>query len=318
MAVEAFFPIEALREHTSALEALWTVSSPDQSSKAVHRLRTETRRVEALLTMLNDLPGTPAHRDEAHALRRLLGRLRRTAGAVRDLDVQTKHLADFAGAQKQAPAEWNAASGSGAGLIDKTRKGSLQGGAEALRKHLESKREAAAARLQTFLKKHHAKVAKAAQRLLGQFRLAEELPVPAGKALELADALLLRGGLLAQSLTRALDEDDLHTVRKAAKAARYLAEMLPATPRARAAARRFEDLQEAGGRWHDALDLGRAAKRFLGKHHPLTAAVHAERDRHLRLYREALRTEARRAGGKKRADIPENVAMAMPVSVHSS
>jgi CHAD domain-containing protein len=55
--------------------------------------------------------------------------------------------------------------------------------------------------------------------------------------------------------------DQLHGIRKAAKLARYMAE----NGLAERVVKEFEALQDAGGQWHDYVDLGETARRRLGK-----------------------------------------------------
>ena len=86
-------PIRTLREHVTALEAAITLCLADPAPKPVHRLRTSTRRIEAQLMLLELLPALPLHHKTAGKARRLLKKLRRAAGQVRDLDVQNDLIA---------------------------------------------------------------------------------------------------------------------------------------------------------------------------------------------------------------------------------
>ena len=301
MAVETSYPVKVLREHTVALEAALTVCLADPAHKPVHRLRTETRRIEAQLLLLSQLSELPEHGEQTERLQRALRRLRRAAGEVRDLDVQRKKLEELANDAGEQPVNENAeASASG--------KAALSQGAIALRDHLHARREDTATKLQKLLARHQIKAARAAEKLLKAMAPGEDTPLPAGELLQHAEALFTRGGLLSKGNLADLTEDELHSVRKAAKAARYLAEIMPGNADADAAASRFEALQEAGGQWHDALELTRLAKRFLGKKHALTMALATERNEQLERYREALSAEtqpreaqetARRASRKR-------------------
>ena len=42
-------PVQALQDHASALEAAITLALVEATPKAVHKLRTESRRIEAVL-----------------------------------------------------------------------------------------------------------------------------------------------------------------------------------------------------------------------------------------------------------------------------
>ena len=312
MPVELTYPVQVLREHIVALEAGLSVCLADPGHKPVHRLRTETRRVEAQLSLLEQLSKMPKHRDEASRLRRALRRLRRAAGEVRDVDVQRKRLEELAGAG-QGPENVTGLMGvSEAAETDLSLQATaaeelrpagqaLAKGATALRDRLSTKREHAVADLQMLLKKHQSKAAGAAEALLEVLEDAEQVTLPAAALVGHAEDMLRRDGLLKNTDVNSLDEDDLHTVRKAAKAARYIAETMPESSVAVAAAGRFEALQQAGGQWHDALDLTRAARRFLGKEHALSVFMAVERDRNLVLYRKALDEMQKLGKGDTRA-----------------
>ncbi|MGI4830303.1 MAG: CHAD domain-containing protein, partial [Janthinobacterium lividum] len=297
MEAQVTHPVQVLREHTVALEAALTVCLADPATKPVHRLRTETRRVEAQLLLLTQMPALPEHRKETERLRHALKRLRQAAGEVRDLDVQRKRLEEMADGEAEGADELTATAEGGEDGRSTAK--AVRDGAAALRDYLKSKRENAAKGLQDLLEKHGSKAARAAEKLLAVLEPAEETPLAEDELLRQAEAVFAHSGLLAEGVPGDLDEDELHTVRKAAKAARYLAETLPGADgkeggksAGAVAASRFEALQEAGGQWHDALELAKAAKSFLGRRHELTEAIAAERGRHLESYRKALAGEA--------------------------
>ena len=280
-------PVKILREYAVALEAALTVCLADPSHKPVHRLRTETRRVEAQLLLLAQMPELPEHRKQTERLRLALKRLRQAAGEVRDLDVHRKRLDGIAGDGSAAGNEQTEAASP-----DDTQ-AALREGAAALRDHLKSRRESMARSLQGLLEKHGSKAARATEKLLKVLQPAEGASMPEDALLRQAEAVFSHPGLLTNRNPDDLTEDELHTVRKAAKAARYLAETLPVGgAESGKAVGRFERLQEFGGQWHDALELARAAKSFLGRRHALTETIAAERDRRLQLYREVLAVEA--------------------------
>src|SRR4051812_25590665 len=88
-------PLSALSAQVIALDAALLVATTGAEVGAVHKLRTTTRRVEAQMRLLEMLTtGTkpirlPDYAAEAKAVRRRLMKVRRAAGVVRDLDVQT-------------------------------------------------------------------------------------------------------------------------------------------------------------------------------------------------------------------------------------
>ncbi len=302
MAEDATLPMQVLRQHATALEAALSVCLADPGHTAVHKLRPETRRVEAQLRLLAQVPELPEHRDDAGRLLRALKRLRRVAGEVRDLDVQRsklEELADTAAAEsKDAATEVDA----------DTAEQTLAKGATKLRDYLKAKRADAASDLERLLRKRQAKTAGATEALLKTLESADEVSLPVSDLRRAAEAVFSRHGLLAKGDVAALTEDELHTVRKAAKTARYLAETLPGNPGSVEAAKHFEALQEAGGQWHDALDLARVARRHLGKGHPLAVALAGERDSKLEAYRSALGEEAQAVRPKQ----PAKQAAAQP------
>lgn len=329
------YPVPLLREHTTALEAALSVCLADPGHKPVHKLRTATRRVEAQLILLGMVPSLPEHRKEAEKLLRGLKKLRRAAGEVRDLDVHRKMLDELAGedgeGQNGAKATKSDGPGKKAAAKRQSAKGADRDGSAAqaanadairqaaadLRRRLGDRRNDAAVALQDLLKKRQVKVARAAEGLLKVLEPAQEVALPREELLRDAEAVLERDRLLEDGDVDGLSEDELHTLRKAAKAARYLAETLPEDALLKGAAERFESLQEAGGQWHDALQLARTARRYFGKGHELTAAYREQRDQMLAAYRKALAARlqpeqkgkgpkghaGRKASGKKRAAV---------------
>ncbi len=309
MSSPSVLPVQVLREHITALEAAISVCLATPDGKPVHKLRTETRRAEALLLLLALVPGLPEHRNEAATLLRSLARLRRAAGEVRDLDVHRKMLEEFSESEDaEANAGTNGTGPEPAQTGKKKRSGKAKSARKAdtsarernaallseaaaeLRKHMGRERDEAAAALQELLQHRQVKTARAAEKLLKVLTPAEDVALPAADLLRDAESVLSRDGLLQADALASLGEDDLHAVRKAAKAARYVAEALPDDQVLADAARRFEALQEAGGQWHDALELARAARRYFGKGHALTAVYREGRDRKLEAYRAVLRT----------------------------
>ncbi len=312
------YPIQILQEHVTGLEAALSVCLAEPGHRPVHRLRTETRRVGALLLLLGLIPELPEHRTESAALMRALGRLRRAAGKVRDLDVHRKMLetltqeearsrkepageipdsaaAAVNGNKAQAKAK-RAGKAASESETAETGAGGLSQPASELRKELGHERDKAADALQEILRKRQAKTARAAEKLLAKLETVRDFALPGPELLRDAEALLARSGMPGKGPITKLSKGELHTIRKAAKTARYLAESLPEDATLVAAARGFEALQEAGGQWHDAMELARAARRYFGKGHALTVAFREDRDRKLESYRHAL--EARATPGR--------------------
>ena len=343
------YPVQVLRDQTTALEAALSACLAYPAPKAVHRLRTGTRRVEAQLLILAATPGLPTCREPAAELRRELRRLRRAAGAVRDLDVHRKQLEALEAPPVEAPQlealkpeapkpEATQLDAAPAGPEAASAKAAhepatsapephaahlLHKGCAALLAHLQGKRDHAAGTLHALLTRRQAKAAAAAEALLQALGGTVEKKLSARALVACAETVLHRDGLLKNLKNlknrknlagEGLDEDQLHSLRKSAKVARYMAETLPGNQAAAAAALGFEAVQEAGGQWHDALEITRAARKHLGKHHALTTHFVEERNRLLAGYEEVLRelAAAKGAGSAKRRTPPAK-AKAAPV-----
>lgn len=255
---------------------LAAVTSTEES--AVHKLRTSTRRVQAhlqLVDLLHGDGGTPpllAHKHQASAVLDRLRRVRRSAGSVRDLDVQIETIRsdapDKAAVHKGTPGD------------------AVRRQAKKLRKHLQAKRESEARRLVHTLKREE-------QELAVELLALEDALKPLERRSLSVSALVKRvTGYFAANLEpvlngkqpdlrrriEALHEDDLHTVRKLAKLCRYMLESAGRGTAAQQTAEHFEALQEAGGRWHDWLLLQQLSADFHGGKAELTQRyhVHAE------------------------------------------
>jgi CHAD domain-containing protein len=224
MAPASAHPISALRQHATALEAALTVTLARPKPSAVHNIRSATRRIQAQLQLLALLPKVPPHKPQKTRLLKHLARLRRAAGAVRDLDIQQRLLAAAFPHNVQAAA---------------------------LRAKLKQKRDLAAAHLVHLIQQKQAKTAAAIELLLTSLAPWETTKLPPTAVLELTEAWFKRRNSLNPE-----DEDTLHNIRKAAKLSRYLAESAPGSA-AKAAAARFERIQKAGGHWHDWLQLSK-------------------------------------------------------------
>jgi CHAD domain-containing protein len=256
-------PIQTLRDHVTHLEAAITLCLADPNPRPVHLLRTTTRRIEAQLTLLSHLPHLPPHRKEAKKAQRLLKELRQAAGNVRDLDVQRDRIRD-----KTSPT---------------TQKESRE-----LRKTLKHQRTQAESDLIDILDKHQSKLALTLESLLKALAPAERLSLTATQL-----AHLTQSWFTHNTPSSSDDPDQLHTIRKTAKLARYIAETAPKSARrARKLAASFESLQQSGGEWHDWLILASFAQHHLGKSSPLAQTLHRQCRTSLTTYRNHLQTFA--------------------------
>ena len=278
-----------------ALDAAMLVAVTAAEVGAVHKLRTGTRRVEAQIRLLEVLgkgarrSQAAEHAKEAKAVERRLRRVRRAAGAVRDLDVQTELI------RYDMPAK--------AAVHDGTPGHAVRKQAKALRKHLAAKRDGQAAGLIETLKAEERKLAARLHALEQALKPASAAAPPelhrqigAWFTQQVQPLLPLKhvkrgakdGADPAGDPRLAIEGMNgraLHAMRKAAKSARYMAESAPDDPRLRQAAERYEALQEAGGKWHDWLLLEQLSTAFHGRKAELTQRYGKHRDAALAEYR---------------------------------
>jgi CHAD domain-containing protein len=239
-------PLKTLRDEATALEASMLECLAKPAKRSVHKLRTSTRRIEAQLELLAMLPEVPAHKKERQKVLRLLKKLRQAAGDVRDLDVQQDLVAETTPKKRGQQAS------------DGVRKEARQ-----LRQELKQKRDKLAKDLVAVLKQEKAELPLVFKQLLDSLGEAESLTIPKADLTSLARSWYSQH---SPASSPALDDvDHLHEIRKSAKLARYLAESAPASAaKAHRLAADFEDLQEAGGEWHDWLQLSETARAELG------------------------------------------------------
>lgn len=228
----AAHPVRTLRELVTSLEAAIPLALADATPQAVHKLRTTSRRIEALLELLTLLPDLPGHAKPAKKVHKLLRKLRRAAGRVRDLDVQ----------------------------LDLVQSKSDE--ADQLQSLFKRQRKRVAKELVAAIDKHQAKLTRALEALLESLAPAESLALPAARLKQLTLDWYAR----STPATAKHNHRQLHDTRKAAKLARYIAESAPST---RPLARIFESLQQSGGDWHDWLTLSSIAQHELSDASPL-------------------------------------------------
>jgi CHAD domain-containing protein len=242
-------PVTAFLRQALALKAAIVDCLKRPSIKRVHRLRSSTRRLEATLELL-DLSTDVKIRRKSKPLRKGLREIRRAAGAVRDLDVHRDLLKAY----------------------KKTHD------TDKLDDDLVSARERAVQKLDADLRRSQ-------KQLNDELNNLETVLKPV-LDLDLSGTELIR-------LTRKwfastighLDprqDDQLHSIRKAGKTARYIAETGADDSKAVAAlAARFERAQNTLGTWHDCLLLLDEAQKSLSEHSPTTEQLQ-EKAFHLR------------------------------------
>ena len=216
--------------------------------EAVHQLRTTIRRIETLVAATWPAPG----RKDTKLLKQL-GRLRRRAGKVRDLDVQIEALASLR-------------------LESITRdRARVMAFLEKARAKRESKlvrvfRDEVEAGL-------HKRLKRTSEHLQQEFRRPAQRAAAENRFL--ADALEKFAALVQERPT--LSETNLHQFRMDCKRVRYLAEMAGESPRAAAAIEQLKRIQASIGAWHDWLTLTGTAEGVLSRSEqvPLISALRA-------------------------------------------
>ena len=233
----------------------------DAETDAVHRVRTGSRRLQAMLESLLREAGQPAEalREPTRLWLRQLKKIRQAAGAVRDLDVQRKLLEGWIG---------NVADGSQAGPLQH-QAGALDGWLKDQRKRLAHGMQKEMSRRQ--------------QRLLeqqdGLFAAISGLHRGKTAAMRPADAVALDEFVRSCDAMPVLDAENLHDFRKATKKARYVAEAGSEEPTS--VAKALKRIQDAIGDWHDWVCLQIDAKEALGQDAPeLSIALQGEVERH--------------------------------------
>jgi CHAD domain-containing protein len=212
--------------------------SSKQTPKNVHSFRTTTRRVETLLKEL-----TPERTRSEKKLLTLLGRIRKRAGKVRDIDVQLTALRSLKVPQQPR------------------RKTQLMQSLIELRGQQEKK-----------LRKVLAK---------DEVRTVQKRLVRTDRDLNLEtcrDPLTVAKETLA-SMTSSegrLTEDLLHKYRILAKRARYAAEFAPKSPESERFIAELKRAQDALGNWHDWFTLMQTAAQRMGdvRESSLVAVLH--------------------------------------------
>jgi CHAD domain-containing protein len=273
-----------LRELTDALKQALAKCGDDPDGDAVHDVRTGTRRIEALLEWRLREAQLRQDRDDlekaVRAWERLLKKIRRAAGPVRDLDVQQKLLKSLEGwveAKIRTP-------------LDEPESG-MAGQVEKLDDALKADREDGAARLKKNAPKWAAKLEKHVAEVDSAAKSDGQGNGKSGGArngIDAASAALDEYRQLAKRMPK-LDAGNLHDFRKGAKKARYMAEAGGEDDRAKDVGKALKKVQDAIGDWHDWLLLAEEAHTLLDrksggkKRARLTAEIERMRDAHFEI-----------------------------------
>jgi CHAD domain-containing protein len=237
----------------------------EPKSSDVHRFRTNSRRVEALVGEF-----APESRNQQKLIK-LLSRLRKQAGKVRDLDVQVSFLENL-----KIPDRQNHR----AELLDS----------------LNSER---ARRLRKLPKNFDADTARKLRKRLRR----------ASSTIELNGVDPLRRALdrLPKANTIQPNEKSLHSFRITAKSARYLAE-LAESAEANSFVEELKKAQDAIGEWHDILKLKEQAEKQFGRVHDSTLVAALNNITHARFRRASNAAFEALANISKRHGVPPKSA----------
>ncbi len=229
------FDVDHLQKPIDKLIKSSRSSSKIDAPEYVHKLRTTTRRVEAILQAL-DLP-----KSHQKTLLKELKKIRKAAGKVRDMDVLTAKAADV--------------------NVSEERDCQVH-----LLSHLGAKRQQKAAALKSALKDRGAHIRRELKRFAKQVAPLQGAAASNRKGQAEAEANAAARALeLSGELQKfaPLGRRNLHAYRITGKQLRYVLQM--AQPRDDAILKRLRTMQDAVGEWHDWEELHRIAKKVL--HH---------------------------------------------------
>jgi CHAD domain-containing protein len=253
----------------------------DADPDAVHRARTGSRRLQAMLEATLRENADSALRQTAKAWLRPLKQIRRAAGEVRDLDVHRKLLESWASKESPIP---EAASASRlhdqAQVLDTWLKGERKHLAHGMQKQVRKRQQGLAERQAAFLA------------ALGS------VPAGSSRAARSTDAVALEDFVRTVDAMPLLDAENLHEFRKATKKARYVAES-GAAEQDSSVAKALKRIQDAIGEWHDWVCLREEAEAAVGKDAPdLMAFLERQVERHFVLAMKTTQTTRARLSGE--------------------
>jgi CHAD domain-containing protein len=249
----------------------------DTDADAVHRVRTGSRRLQAMLEAMLRENATFALDHPARPWLRQLKQIRRAAGPVRDLDVHRKLLENLVG--KSAP---------GSDPLHKQ--------AEILDDWLKSERKHLARGMQKQIRKRQHGLA---ERQTAVLNAVGSVPLESVRTGRSADAVALEDFVRAADAMPLLDAENLHDFRKATKKARYVAESAAEKGPYSSVAKALKRIQDAIGDWHDWHSLFEEAGAAVGKDGPdLSAHLEREVERHFAAAMKTTRTMRARLSGE--------------------
>ena len=271
-----------------------TKCAEDPEVDPVHDTRTGTRRLQATLEdLVRNLPAGEAGeplREAATATMKMLKRIRREAGPVRDLDVHRKlleKLVERAARRDAAKSGEEPAAAIGEADVLETPGAALRAGphtrgleqeADDLDAWLKHRRSDLAGGLKAEAGGLAAKLDKRLDELKGSLRARTALR---GRKKPPGVVALDHFARLASEM-QVLDASNLHDFRKGAKKARYVAELAArGDEQARQVGEALKKLQDEIGDWHDWLVLAEEAHAALGEEATqLVGLIEGEREKH--------------------------------------
>ena len=252
----------------------------DADSDAVHRVRTGSRRLQAMLEAMLRENATFALDHPARPWLRQLKQIRRAAGPVRDLDVHRKLLEDLVGKGAAPDSDTNPLHKPAAMLDD----------------WLKSERKHLARGMQKEIRKRQHGLA---ERQTAVLNAIGSVPLESVRTGRSADAVALEDFVRAVDAMPLLDAENLHDFRKATKKARYVAESAAEKGPYSSVAKALKRVQDAIGEWHDWLCLFEEAGTALGKDAPdLSAHMEREVERHFAAAMKTTETMRARLSGE--------------------
>jgi CHAD domain-containing protein len=213
-------PVTVFLRQGLMLKAAIAACLKKASPARVHHLRSTTRRIEATLELLVLSADIPRIEKQSKPLERSIRKVRRAAGAVRDTDVESDLLAAY----------------------------NLTPDSKRLREDLADVRKKAQRKLIKRLEQEQKKIELRLNNLEALLSPALDFNLSGAKLITVTQSWFAEN-------VRGLDpqhDQDLHTLRKASKTARYLAETgVDASKAAATLAARYEAAQKSLGEWHD-------------------------------------------------------------------
>ena len=268
--------LQSLEEVALRLEASIAAVRADPSAESVRHLRACGRRVSAQIKLVDISKPQWTQKHVAKGLRRLLKKVDQASGRVRQIDAQRELL------EPGTPSRMTKRSGLGRQHVCSKSSHQL---VEHERRHLlgrlERERKRENVELRHCLKRVQKPLLKRLARLTAALRDEPSAPLTESSLFRLVSTWFM-DKVKAAHPTEEDSARRLHKIRKAAKTARYMAETSHG-PRLQRLAAALKSIQDAGGAWHDTLQLHSSVGRVFGNGSALSRSIndakqHADMD----------------------------------------